>query len=64
MLLRLLAGCLVIIALSSAPARADNASDIQALKDQLRAMQQKLDQLSAPQATGTATATGERAACC
>jgi predicted porin len=38
------------IALGAAPAivLADNASDIQALKDQVRAMQQKIDQLSGP----------------
>jgi predicted porin len=41
------------VALGAAPAivLADNASDIQALKDQVRAMQQKIDQLSGPQTT-------------
>jgi predicted porin len=38
------------VALGTAPiVLADNASDIQALKDQVRAMQQKIDQLSGPQ---------------
>jgi predicted porin len=42
-------------ALCAAPSLvlADNASDIQALKDQVRQMQQKIDQLSGPQRTGT-----------
>jgi predicted porin len=46
------------VALGSAPAivRADNASDIQALKDQVRAMQQKIDQLSGPQTVAGTTA--------
>jgi len=47
------------VALGCAPAivLADNASDIQALKDQVRAMQQKIDQLSGPQTvTGTTAA--------
>jgi predicted porin len=40
------------VALGAAPiVLADNASDIQALKDQVRAMQQKIDQLSGPQTT-------------
>jgi predicted porin len=56
MFLRLLAGGFVLIALAPPAALADNASDIQALKEQLRAMQQKLDQLSAPQTTGTVAA--------
>jgi type II secretory pathway pseudopilin PulG len=55
MLLRLIAGCLVMTALAPTAALADNASDIQALKDQVRAMQQKIDQLSAQQGTGTVT---------
>jgi predicted porin len=38
------------VALGAAPiVLADNASDIQALKDQVRAMQKKIDQLSGPQ---------------
>src|SRR6201996_4939299 len=56
MSLRLIAGCLVMSALAPMTALADNASDIQALKDQMRSMQQKIDQLSAQQATGAATA--------
>src|SRR5882757_2437663 len=40
------------VALGAAPiVLADNASDIQALKDQVRAMQKKIDQLSGPQTT-------------
>ena len=35
---------------------ADDASDIQALKDQVRVLQQKIDQLSNPRATGTVAA--------
>src|ERR1700690_254649 len=54
--LRLLAGGCSIIALAPLTALADDASDIQALKDQVRAMQQKIDQLSAPQTTGTVAA--------
>jgi predicted porin len=54
------AGCFAI-ATATAPAFADSASDIQALKDQLRLMQQKLDQLSTPQTTGTRTATATSA---
>jgi predicted porin len=43
-----------IFAASAAPAvYADNASDIQALKDQVKMMQQKIDSLSSPQTTGT-----------
>jgi predicted porin len=56
MFLRLLAGGLVVIAGAPSVAFADNASDIQALKEQVRAMQQKIDQLSAQQpqqTTGT-----------
>src|SRR5580704_16775509 len=56
MFLRLLAGGFVVFALAPPAALADNASDIQALKEQVRAMQQKLDQLSAPQTTGTVAA--------
>jgi predicted porin len=45
------------IALGSSPSVfADNASDIQALKDQIVIMQKKLDQLSHPQTTGTVAA--------
>src|SRR5271155_82406 len=44
-----------IAAISAAPGAvfADNASDIQALKDQVKLMQQKIDALSTPQTTGT-----------
>jgi predicted porin len=47
-----------ICAMCAAPGKtlADNASEIQALKDQLRMMQQKIDQLSRPPATGTVAA--------
>jgi predicted porin len=38
---------------------ADNASDIQALKDQVLVLQKKLDQLSHPQTTGTVAAPGQ-----
>jgi predicted porin len=41
---------------------ADNASDIQALKDQVRLMQQKIDQLSAAQVPRTPQTTGTVAA--
>jgi predicted porin len=45
------------VALGAAPiVLADNASDIQALKDQVRAMQQKIDQLSSPPAPPPANA--------
>jgi hypothetical protein len=56
MFLRLLAGGLVVTACAPSVAFADNASDIQALKEQVRAMQQKIDQLSVQQpqqTTGT-----------
>jgi len=53
---RLLASSCVIIAFAPTATLADNASDIQALKEQVRAMQQKIDQLSAPQTTGTVPA--------
>jgi predicted porin len=45
------------VALAAAPGvvLADNASDIQALKDQVRAMQQKIDQLSNPPAPPSAS---------
>ena len=56
MLLRRLSCLLAATALVSPAAFADNASDIQSLKDQLRALQQKLDQLSAQQGTGSAVA--------
>jgi predicted porin len=49
------AGCMAVATLA-APAFADNASDVAALKEQLRQMQQKLDQLSSPQTTGTVAA--------
>jgi predicted porin len=49
-----LAGCLALAA--ATPVLADNAQDVQALKDQLKLMQQKLDQLSSPQTTGTVAA--------
>jgi len=47
----------ISVALGAAPGfvLADNASDIQALKDQVRAMQQKIDQLSGPQANTSAS---------
>jgi predicted porin len=42
------------VALGAAPiVLADNASDIQALKDQVRVMQQKIDQLSGPQTSAS-----------
>jgi predicted porin len=45
------------VALGAAPiVLADNASDIQSLKDQVRVMQQKIDQLSGPSSTGTVAA--------
>src|ERR1700759_3869955 len=56
MLLRRLSCLLAATALVSPAAFADNASDIQSLKDQLRALQQKLDPLSAQQGTGSAVA--------
>jgi predicted porin len=44
------------VALGAAPiVLADNASDIQALKDQVRAMQQKIDQLSGPQTSAASS---------
>jgi predicted porin len=49
------AACVAVCA-SSQTVLADNASDIQALKDQLRVMQQKIEQLSRPQTTGTVAA--------
>jgi predicted porin len=54
----LLAAMGACIAISAMPAAvlADNASDIQALKDQVRAMQQKIDALSTSQTTGTVAA--------
>src|SRR5882724_7681979 len=50
-------GACVTIGISPAIALADNAQDIQQLKDQVRQMQQKIDQLSGPKAS-TAPATG------
>jgi predicted porin len=45
------------VALGAAPiVLADNASDIQALKDQVRAMQKKIDQLSGPQTAVSSSA--------
>ena len=54
----LLAAMGALVALSAAPAAvfADQASDIQALKDQVKMMQQKIDSLSSPQTTGTVAA--------
>jgi predicted porin len=54
----ILAAMGVSMALAAAPGVvfADNASDIQALKDQVRAMQQKIDQLSRPPAPPPANA--------
>jgi predicted porin len=49
------AGCIAIAA-TVTPAFADNAQDIQSLKDQVRVLQQKLDSLSSPQTTGTVAA--------
>jgi predicted porin len=44
------------VALGAAPiVLADNASDIQALKDQVRAMQKKIDQLSGPQTASSSS---------
>ena len=55
-----------VVTLSAAPGAvfADQASDIQALKDQVKMMQQKIDSLSTPQTTGTiaAPAAGNSAA--
>src|SRR5580704_18188077 len=56
MFLRLLAGGFMVIALAPPVALADNASDIQALKEQVRAMQKKLDELGAQQTAGTVAA--------
>jgi predicted porin len=54
----ILAAMGVSVALAAMPGVvfADNASDIQALKDQVRAMQQKIDQLSSPPAPRSANA--------
>jgi predicted porin len=50
------------VALGAAPiVLADNASDIQALKDQVRAMQQKIDQLSGPQTTASSSSSAAAA---
>jgi predicted porin len=49
------AACIAVCA-SPQTVLADNASDIQALKDQLLTTQKKLDQLSYPQTTGTVAA--------
>jgi len=50
-------GACVTIGISPAIALADDAQDIQQLKDQVRQMQQKIDQLSGPKAS-TASAPG------
>jgi predicted porin len=51
------------VALGAAPiVLADNASDIQALKDQVRAMQQKIDQLSGPQTIASPSSSSAAAA--
>ena len=51
------------VALGAAPiVLADNASDIQALKDQVRAMQHKIDQLSGPQTTASSSSSSSAAA--
>jgi predicted porin len=55
-LVRLLVGTCVGLAAAPVSVLADNASDIQTLKEQVRALQQKIDQLSVPQATGTVAA--------
>jgi predicted porin len=54
----LLAAMGALVAIGAAPSAvfADNASDIQALKDQVRMMQQKIDALSQPETTGTVAA--------
>jgi predicted porin len=54
----MLAAVGALVAISAAPGVvfADNASDIQALKDQVKMMQQKIDALSSPQSTGTVAA--------
>jgi predicted porin len=49
-------GALVVLSATPGAVFADNASDIQALKDQVRMMQQKIDALSAPQSSGTVAA--------
>jgi len=50
------------VALGAAPiVLADNASDIQALKDQVRAMQQKIDQLSGPQTSASSSSSAAAA---
>jgi len=54
-------GACATIGISPAIATADNAQDIQQLKDQVRQMQQKIDQLSGPK-TSTATAPAPAAA--
>jgi predicted porin len=54
-LLAAMGACVAISAMPGA-VLADNASDIQALKDQVRAMQQKIDALSKPQTTGSIAA--------
>ncbi|HXI47970.1 MAG TPA: porin, partial [Steroidobacteraceae bacterium] len=54
-------GACATIGISPAIATADNAQDIQQLKDQVRQMQQKIDQLSGPKAS-TATAPAPAAA--
>jgi predicted porin len=46
----------VSLAAASGTARADNASDIQALKEQVRQLQQQIDRLGTPQTTGTVAA--------
>jgi predicted porin len=55
-LVRLLAGTCVGLAAAPVAVLADNASDIQTLKEQVRALQQKIDQLSVAQTTGTVAA--------
>jgi predicted porin len=50
------------VALGAAPiVLADNASDIQALKDQVRVMQQKIDQLSGPQSSSSSSSSAAAA---
>jgi predicted porin len=46
-------GALVVISAAPGAVFADNASDIQALKDQVRQLQQKIDSLGTPRNTGS-----------
>ncbi len=55
-------GACATIGISPAIVLADNAQDIQQLKDQVRTMQQKIDQLSGPKASTAATPASKPAA--